>query len=56
MIRSLQVRVNKRTQQYGAMIEGEQAEETDLLEALEELALRQQKIFQATRELNTKEN
>ena len=56
MIRSLQVRVNKRTQQYGAMIEGEQAEESGLLEALEELALRQQKIFQATRELNTKEN
>ena len=56
MIRSLQVRVNKRTQQYGAMIEGEQAEEGDLLEALDGLALRQQKIFQATRELNTKEN
>jgi hypothetical protein len=56
MIRSLQVRVNKRTQQYGAMIEGEQAEEADLLEALDGLALRQQKIFQATRELNTKEN
>ncbi len=56
MIRSLQVRVNKRTQQYGAMIEGEQAEEADLLQALDGLALRQQKIFQATRELNTKEN
>ncbi|MBL9163798.1 MAG: hypothetical protein JNL18_13790 [Planctomycetaceae bacterium] len=56
MIRSLQVRVNKRTQQYGAMIEGEQAEEADLLEALDGLALRQQKIFQATRELTTKEN
>lgn len=55
MIRSLQVRVNKRTQQYGAMIEGEQAKETELIEALEELALRQQKIFQATRELNSKE-
>ena len=55
MIRSLQIRVNKRTQQYGAMIEGEQAKETELIEALEELALRQQKIFQATRELNAKE-
>jgi hypothetical protein len=48
--------VNKRTQQYGAMIEGEQAEQADLLEALDGLSLRQQKIFQATRELNTKEN
>lgn len=56
MIRSLQVRVNKRTQQYGAMIEGEQAEDSDLIEALEGLAVRQQKIFQATRELNTKED
>ncbi|BBO33264.1 hypothetical protein [Lacipirellula parvula] len=56
MIRSLQVRVNKRTQQYGAMIEGEQAEDTDLIEAIEGLAVRQQKIFQATRELNTKED
>jgi hypothetical protein len=56
MIRSLQVRVNKRTQQYGAMIEGEQAKEAELIEALEGLSLRQQKIFQATRELNTKEN
>jgi hypothetical protein len=56
MIRSLQVRVNRRTQQYGAMIEGEQALEAELLEALDNLSLRQQKIFQATRELNTKEN
>lgn len=56
MIRSLQVRVNKRTQQYGALIEGEQAKEAELMEALEGLSLRQQKIFQATRELNTKEN
>jgi hypothetical protein len=55
MIRSLQVRVNRRTQQYGAMIDGEQALEEELLEALDGLSLRQQKIFQATRELNTKE-
>ena len=55
MIRSLQVRVNRRTQQYGAMIDGEQARESELLVALQELALRQQKIFQATRELDSKE-
>jgi hypothetical protein len=56
MIRALQVRVNRRTEQYGAMIEGEQAQETELLEALDALSLRQQKIFQATRDLGTKEN
>lgn len=56
MIRSLQVRVNRRTQQYGAMIDGEQALEGELLEALDNLSIRQQKIFQATRELNSKEN
>jgi hypothetical protein len=56
MIRALQMRVNRRTQQYGAMIEGEQALEEELLEALRELGIRQQKIFQATRDLETKEN
>ena len=33
MIRALQMRMNRRTQQYGEMIEGEQAMEADLLEA-----------------------
>ena len=56
MIRALQVRINRRTEQYGAMIDGEQAMEDELLEALDALALRQQKIFQATRDLGTKEN
>lgn len=56
MIRALQSRVNRRTEQYGAMIEGEQAMEGELLEALDSLALRQQRIFQATRDLGTKEN
>jgi hypothetical protein len=56
MIRALQLRVNRRTTQYGAMIEGEQAREAELLEMLEELALRQAKIFQATRDLETGNN
>jgi hypothetical protein len=55
MIRSLQARVNSRTKQYGAMIEGEQALQADLIKGLEQLALRQQKIFQATHDLGTKE-
>jgi hypothetical protein len=56
MIRALQVRINRRTRDYGAMIEGEQALRDDLLEALDQLALRQQKIFQATRDLEKDEN
>ncbi|RIK83598.1 MAG: hypothetical protein DCC67_05765 [Planctomycetota bacterium] len=55
MIRALQKRVNDRTVQYGAMIDGEQAFQADLLEALDELALRQQRIFQATRDLDRNE-
>lgn len=56
MIRALQLRVNRRTQQYGALVEGEQAYEVDVLELLEELALRQAKIVQATRDLETESN
>jgi hypothetical protein len=56
MIRALQLRVNRRTQQYGALVEGEQAYEADVLELLDELALRQAKIVQATRDLETESN
>ncbi len=52
MIRSLQVRINRRTTRYGKMIEGEQALEAELLEALNHLAERQQRVFQATRDLH----
>jgi len=56
MIRSLQMRINRRTQDYGKMIEGEQALKADLLKALDELARRQEKLYRATRDLNTKSN
>ncbi len=56
MIRALQVRVYSRTQQFGAMIEGEQALQAELLDMLTELSLRQSKILQATRDLETKSN
>lgn len=52
MIRSLQMRINVRTQRYGKMIEGEQAETEELLEALEKLAERQQRVYQATYDLS----
>jgi hypothetical protein len=56
MIRALQLRVNRRTEQFGAMIEGEQARESELLDMLDELALRQAKIQQATHDLDTGDN
>jgi hypothetical protein len=56
MIRALQLRVNRRTEDYGRMIEGEQALRRDVLEALDQLAVRQEKIFRATRDLNTEAN
>jgi hypothetical protein len=56
LIRSLQMRINKRTQRYGEMIDGEQAETSELLEALAELAERQRRVFQATADLQHRRN
>lgn len=56
MIRSLQVRINRRTQRYGAMIAGDQAETPELLSALEDLAQRQQRVYQATYDLSQGRN
>jgi hypothetical protein len=56
MIRSLQMRINRRTQRYGAMIEGEQAEVSEVLEALQDLATRQQRVYQATYDLSVGRN
>jgi hypothetical protein len=56
MIRSLQMRINLRTQRYGKMIEGEQAETEELLEALQELAERQRRVYQAAVDLQQGRN
>ncbi len=56
MIRALQMRVNRRTTKYDEMIDGEQAFEAELLEALDKLAIRQERIFEATRDLDTDRN
>lgn len=56
MIRSLQIRIYQRTQRYGKMIEGEQAETAELIEALEELAARQQRVHKATADLQEGQN
>jgi len=56
MIRALQARVNRRTQRYSKLIEGGQALKAELLEALNRLSLRQERIFQATHDLHTGQN
>lgn len=56
MIRALQTRINKRTKRYDGMIEGEQALEAELLEALARLSLRQERVYQATHDLDTGRN
>ncbi len=56
MIRALQQRVNRRTQRYNEMIAGRQAHESEMLQALDKLALRQERIYEATHDLHTKKN
>jgi hypothetical protein len=56
MIRALQMRVNTRTARYAKMIQGEQAENGELIEALQRLAEREQRIHRVTRDLGTGKN
>ena len=51
MLRSLQLRVNRRTKRIGQLIDGEQATDTDLIDQLEKLAGRQERIQRATFDL-----
>lgn len=56
MIRALQMRVNRRTVRYAKLIDGEQAEEPELVEALQRLAEREQRIHRVTRDLGLGRN
>ncbi|MCA8983724.1 MAG: hypothetical protein R3C12_14355 [Planctomycetaceae bacterium] len=56
LLRSLQYRVNRRTQQLGRTVEGEQAAENSVLELLSQLAERQARIQRATYDLSTGKN
>ena len=59
MLRSLQLRVNRMTKQFGRMIDspdGEQALKADVLEQLRRLSVRQARIQQATYNLATGRN
>jgi Mg2+ and Co2+ transporter CorA len=56
MIRSLQMRINRRTQTYGRLVEGEQASRPELLAALQQLAERQERLERSTRDIATGKN
>jgi hypothetical protein len=56
MIRALQVRVNRRTQRYGELLVTLPQQEEELRPALKELADRQERIFEATRDLHLERN
>ena len=56
MLRTLQQRINRRTKQYGRLLEGEQATEPDLLEQLRSLSRRQARVQQSAYDLATKKN
>jgi hypothetical protein len=53
MIRSLQLRVNRRTIMYARMVEGDvgQTRDPQVLNALRELAERENRVFRATRDI-----
>lgn len=56
MIRALQNRINRRTKRYGEILGDQPAIEADLLEELDTLARRQERIFEATRDLDSGRN
>ena len=51
MIRSMQIRVNSRTQTYARQYKGEQAEDPDIKKEVVDLAQREQKIFDVTNDI-----
>jgi hypothetical protein len=57
MIRALQMRVNRRTERYSKQLtEGEQAQRPELVQALQDLAEREQRIYRVTRDLELGRN
>jgi hypothetical protein len=53
MIRALQMRINIRTQRYSKLIQGEQAENAELVDALKRLAERQERVYRVTHDLSS---
>jgi hypothetical protein len=51
MIRAMQVRINRRTQQYAKLVEGEQARDGEVIAALRDLSGRQKRLVEVTRDI-----
>ncbi len=56
MIRALQMRVNTRTARYAKLIDGEQADNVEIVEALRRLGQRQERIHRITHDLQIGKN
>ena len=56
MIRSMQMRVNRRTERYSKLVEGEQANKADVFEALQRLAEQQKQVRKITHDLEMGKN
>lgn len=56
MIRALQMRVNRRTERYAKLIQGEQAETEELLGAIRRLSEREERIHRVTLDLEMGKN
>src|SRR5262249_38955773 len=56
MLRTLQLRINNRTRRLGRMVEGEQAQELDIIGQLQNLADRQARVQKATYDMATGRN
>lgn len=56
MIRAMQMRVNRRTERYAKLIDGEEAKKPGLVEAMGKLAERQERIYEITRDLEMGRN
>ena len=56
MIRALQMRVNRRTERYSKLVDGEQAGKDDVQEALKHLAEQEDRVHKVTRDLELGKN
>jgi hypothetical protein len=56
MIRALQMRVNRRTERYAKLVQGEQADKDDVFDALQRLAEQQKRVQKVTRDLEMGKN
>jgi hypothetical protein len=56
MLRTLQLRINNRTRRLGREVEGEQAENAEVIDQLQDLAERQARVQKATYDISTGRN